>query len=277
MTERACRRRTTASIRLRLVRADPVRHRLHLQLHRPPDRLHPRGKHQGRPQARRRADRLPLRHGLRGLLCLVRDSARAAGGQLVPRPADGDRPRALVVHDRSVRLRAELRRCSPAARIGVGIGEASASPAAYSMIADYFPEGTPRDRLVDLFERSLHRRRHSPSGRRVRARRMGTPVPECRNCPARPCAMAGRLPCGGTSGPAPRSLDLEPEGAAARSHRRPPVRHRPSQRLARFRARACRHPSSTDTAERRPNSRSDGAQSARSRRRALRASSCSAP
>ena len=27
-----------------------------------------------------------------------------------------------------------------AARVGVGIGEASASPAAYSMIADYFPK-----------------------------------------------------------------------------------------------------------------------------------------
>ena len=132
------------------------------------------------------------------------------------------------------------------------------------MIADYFPQGTPRDGFVDLFQRSLHRRRHRASNRRVRARGMGTSVPESGNGAARPRAMASRVSRGGLSGAAPGSLDMEPEGAAARSDRRPPIRHRPSQRLARFRTRACGNPSAANVAERRTNSRRDSTQFARS-------------
>ena len=153
-----------------------------------------------------------------------------------------------------------------AARIGVGIGEASASPAAYSMIADYFPKER-RATALSIYSSGLYIGGGIalPVGGFVLAE-WGAAVPGCGNCPARPCAMAGRLPRGGTSRPAARSLDLEPEGAAARRDRRPPVRHRPSQRLARFRTRACRDPSAADAAERRANSRRDAAQSARSRR-----------
>ena len=32
-----------------------------------------------------------------------------------------------------------------AARIGVGVGEASATPAAFSLLSDYFPRGAARD------------------------------------------------------------------------------------------------------------------------------------
>jgi hypothetical protein len=65
-----------------------------------------------------------------------------------------------------------------AARIGVGIGEASATPAAFSLLSDYFPAGAPRHRARDLL------RAASTSGAGLgsvwrsagltRARRLGT-------------------------------------------------------------------------------------------------------
>ena len=101
---------------------------------------HPRGEHQGRPEARRRADRLSLRDGLRGLLF-------ALFGIPLGRLADSwYRGRLMAI---GLALWSSMTALSgfaqnfgmlAAARIGVGIGEASASPAAYSMIADYFPK-----------------------------------------------------------------------------------------------------------------------------------------
>src|SRR5262245_36569524 len=69
-------RRARSIPRLRARRPRP---RLRLQLPRPADPLDPRRAHQGGPRPHRRADRLPLRDGLRRLLRDLRHPARPAG------------------------------------------------------------------------------------------------------------------------------------------------------------------------------------------------------
>ena len=69
------------------------------------------------------------------------------------------------------------------ARIGVGIGEASASPAAYSMISDYFPKEKRGDRALHLFGRPLYRRRPQPAGRRPRHQPLEPHFPDAADAP----------------------------------------------------------------------------------------------
>ena len=57
------------------------------------------------------------------------------------------------------------------ARIGVGVGEAALSPAAYSMITDAFPARETRSRIQRLQHGHRDRQRHRDAGRRPGRRR----------------------------------------------------------------------------------------------------------
>ena len=163
-----------------------------------------------------RPDRLPLRHRLRRLLRLVRNPARAARGQLVSRPADRDRPRPVVDDDRACRASPARSRCSPSARIGVGIGEASASPAAYSMISDYFPK-EKRATALSIYSAGLYIGGGAqPAGRRARQQPLERGLAARGGRAARPGRLAGRLPRGRHTGPAARFVGADPARAAAR-------------------------------------------------------------
>ena len=93
---------------LRLVRAGRARARLRLQLRRPADPLDPRAGDQSRHRALRLGDRLPLRHGLRGLLRDLRHSARPARGRLGAQEPDRARPRVLERDDGALGHGAQL-------------------------------------------------------------------------------------------------------------------------------------------------------------------------
>ena len=107
-----------------------------------------------------------------------------------------------------------------AARIGVGIGEASASPAAYSMISDRFPKGEAGDRTLHLFERSLYRRRAQPADRRFRHQPLDRGLARSGQRAARPRRLAGGLPRRRSSRPAARTVGDDAARAAARRLRR---------------------------------------------------------
>ena len=70
---------------------------------------------------------------------VVRHPARPPRRRLGPPPADRARARGLEPDDGALRASRAASRSWRAARIGVGIGEASASPAAFSLLSDYFP------------------------------------------------------------------------------------------------------------------------------------------
>ena len=75
------------------------------------------------------------------------------------------------------------------ARIGVGIGEASASPAAYSMISDYFPKEKRATALSIYSSRPLYRRRRSACRSAAWSSAAGTPP--CPIPPTAPLGLAG--------------------------------------------------------------------------------------
>ena len=91
------------------------------------------------------------------------------------------------------------------------------------MIADYFPKER-RATALSIYSSGLYIGGGIalPIGGFVLAE-WGRQFPDVSKRAARPCAMASRLPRGRSSRPAPRRVDLEPEGANARSHRRPPT------------------------------------------------------
>ena len=119
-----------------------------------------------------------------------------------------------------------------AARVGVGIGEASASPAAYSMIADYFPKER-RATALSIYSSGLYIGGGIalPVGGFILAA-WGTEFPRPVERSARPRALAGRLPRRRLARPPACGLDLVPEGAATWRDRRPSLRHRSAQCLA---------------------------------------------
>ena len=157
-------------------------------------------RHQARPQRLGRPDRLPLRHRLRRLLRPVRHPARAARRQLVSRPADGDGPRALVVDDRLVRLRQQLRhaRRRPDRR-----RHRRGERLARRLFDDLrqLPQGAARHRSVDLFERPLYRRRAQPADRRPRRQPLERRLSRSRR-PRRSASPAGRPPSSRSACPA---------------------------------------------------------------------------
>jgi hypothetical protein len=104
------------------------------------------------------------------------------------------------------------------ARIGVGIGEATASPCAYSLISDYFPQGEAGHRARNLLVRNLHRGRPVALHRRRDRRKVESRLSGRR--PARPRRLAGCLPRSRHTGPAACRLDCNAARAAAGASRR---------------------------------------------------------
>ena len=104
-----------------------------------------------------------------------------------------------------------------AARIGVGIGEATASPSAYSLISDYFPKRLRATALVDLFGRALCRRRLFAVHRR--ADRAGLEPGLSRRRAARAGRLAGGVHGGRHAGAAARALDRDAARADPRRGR----------------------------------------------------------
>ena len=92
-----------------------------------------------------------------------------------------------------------------AARIGVGIGEASASPAAYSMISDSFPKER-RATALSIYSSGLYigGALSLPIGG-LRRRALERGLSGRRDGAARPGRLAGRLPRGRLAGPAARA------------------------------------------------------------------------
>src|SRR5262249_34390829 len=134
---------------LRPLRPRGARRRLRLQLPRPTDPLDPRGAHPGRPGRERRRARFSLRHRVPGLVFL-----HAPAFAVFYAPCGLPRGRLAAVGARrklialglavwsAMTALSGLARSFPAlalARIGVGIGEASAAPAAFSLLSDWFP------------------------------------------------------------------------------------------------------------------------------------------
>jgi hypothetical protein len=105
-----------------------------------------------------------------------------------------------------------------AARIGVGIGEASASPAAYSMISDSFPKER-RATALSIYSSGLYigGALSLPIGGFV-VSRWNTPIP-IPACAARPRRLAGRVPRRRPPGPAARACGCS--RFASRSAARP--------------------------------------------------------
>ena len=138
-----------------------------------------------------------------------------------------------------------------AARIGVGIGEASASPAAYSMISDSFPKER-RATALSIYSSGLYigGALSLPIGGFV-VSRWNAAYPDPADGAARPGRLAGGLPRRRHSRPAARLVGADAARAAARRLGRPAAAGRPAQRLARFRPRAGRHPAAADPAQRR--------------------------
>ncbi len=106
------------------------------------------------------------------------------------------------------------------ARVGVGVGEASASPAAYSLIADLFPRARRATALVHLCPRHLRRDRPQLVPRGGGGRRL-----ECGLSPGPgalwSAGMAGGVPGRGSSGTAPRARGALISRAGTRGLGRP--------------------------------------------------------
>ena len=188
--------------------------RLRPQLPRPPDPLDPRRAHQGRSAADATPDRLPLRHRVRRLLRAVRHSARPPGRRLGAHPPDRARAGRLEPDDRASAFARNFAELS-AARIGVGIGEASANPGRLLAALRLLPAGAPRHGARHLFERHLHRRRPRPRHRRADRRALGRGLRR-RGAAARPARLAGRVSRRRPAGAVARPVGGDPARAAAR-------------------------------------------------------------
>ena len=121
-------------------RAWSSRDGVHAELHRPHDHLDDRAGHQGRSQVVRCTTRHSRRVGVRASLHDAWSADRAAGRALEPRQHHLHRDRDLVrvygpcgVAQTFTQLLLY--------RAGVGVGEAGLSPAAHSLISDYFEAG----------------------------------------------------------------------------------------------------------------------------------------
>ena len=138
-----------------------------------------------------------------------------------------------------------------AARIGVGIGEASASPAAYSMISDSFPKER-RATALSIYSSGLYigGALSLPIGG-LRRRALERRLSRHRDRAARAGGLAGGLPRGRSAGAVACLVGADPARAAARRLGRPADAGREAQRVARFRPRAGRDPAAADPAQRR--------------------------
>src|SRR3984885_4896746 len=114
-----------------------------LLIHRPPDLQSAGGPASSRLTHRRHADQFADGVQLCTVLYVLRDSSWPSGRYLQPKAHHRGRTGALE------RVHSQLRLCNNFQAkfllgMGVGVGEAALSPAAYSLITDYFP----RDRLA---------------------------------------------------------------------------------------------------------------------------------
>ena len=105
-------------------------------------------------------------------------------------------------------------------RIGVGVGEASASPAAYLVARRLVSRAAAGDSALDLLERRLHRRGHRDLPRRLDRRRVARGVPR-RHRAARSARLARRVFRGRPARASARALGREPARAAPRAERGP--------------------------------------------------------
>ena len=156
------------------------------------------------------------------------------------------------------------------ARIGVGIGEASASPAAYSMISDYFPQ-EKRATALSIYSAGLYvgGGLSLPVGGLISSG-WTRAWPHAADAPLGLAGWQAAFLAVGIPGPAARSVGADPARAAARRVGRIAATRDPAQRLAQLRPRADRHHPALHPVQHRLHPRGVPDQCRRARRHCLR-------